>query len=367
MKRTPNAFALLAFLFFFVSGYAQKPAADSLSRIQLCLLLDVSGSMKGLLLQAQGQIWKTVSYLSQFHKDGYYPPVEVAVISFGHEGYADSGHIRLACPFTTDIDTLAEALFLMETGGGNEYCGHALQTAMDSLAWQEADEGFKALFIAGNERFDQGSVDFRVACRRADSLQLRLNAFYCGDLEEGADFFWKEAAELGNGGFVTINQDLDIAEMKTPYDNKIATLYQSYRSTFSLGQEKDPANYGFQHREDGTINPIYRDMVLYKVLHEKKRHDLVEEFEKQNWDLKKIKPELIPEGLKPLSPQELGRYLLRKSQERAVTREALQLYSKKVEEYLAVIQAGQEEKTLDLVVREMAAQQLVEKGYRKGE
>lgn len=36
---------------------------DSISKIQVCLILDVSGSMNGLLNQSQNEIWKTISFI----------------------------------------------------------------------------------------------------------------------------------------------------------------------------------------------------------------------------------------------------------------------------------------------------------------
>ena len=152
-----NRFLLLSLLVLFyldLNAFTQQSeAVDSAGHIQVCLLLDVSGSMDGLLLQAQSQVWKMINHLSKFQKNERESHIELAVLSYGHNLYAESGYLQIVSPFTNNLDSLAENLFQLETGGGNEYCGQALQTALDSLNWEKKPNAYRAMFIAGNETF----------------------------------------------------------------------------------------------------------------------------------------------------------------------------------------------------------------------
>jgi hypothetical protein len=50
-------------------------------KIQIALLIDVSGSMGGLLFQVQSQIWCMVNDLNKINKGGTKPHIEFALIS----------------------------------------------------------------------------------------------------------------------------------------------------------------------------------------------------------------------------------------------------------------------------------------------
>lgn len=116
MKKTTS---ILISMLLASSSFGQKPMqADSISKIQLCLILDVSGSMDGLLSQAQNEIWKTISFVEGFQKDDFKTVIEIAVISYGNLKYAENGHVKIVTDFTVDIDKVAEKLWTMETGGG---------------------------------------------------------------------------------------------------------------------------------------------------------------------------------------------------------------------------------------------------------
>ena len=66
MKKIPT---ILISMLLASSTFGKEPMpADSISKIQLCLILDVSGSMDGLLSQAQNEIWKTISFIETFQK-----------------------------------------------------------------------------------------------------------------------------------------------------------------------------------------------------------------------------------------------------------------------------------------------------------
>lgn len=368
MKNQFLIFSLL--LFFHFNAYSQKKeAVDSIGRIQVCLLLDVSGSMDGLLLQAQSQVWKMINHLAKFQKYERASHVELAVLSYGHNAYVETGHIKIVSPFTSTLDSLAEGLFQLETGGGNEYCGEALQTALDSLNWKKDSSAYQALFIAGNETFEQGSLDFRAVCEYATQRGVLVNTIYCGDKKEGKDHFWEEAAVLGEGDYLNINQDIDIADYQTPYDNKIIDLYRSYRKTLILEEDsKKKGNFmsNHQYRQDGTVNPVYRDMVIYKVRHEEKKEDVVEIFEQNNWNIRKIDKNQLPPNLRNLPELELKKYLFRKSQEREITRKAIERISEKMEEYLD-IKMGSEGRdySLDEALHIILTIQLEDAGFKQ--
>jgi hypothetical protein len=50
-------------------------------------------------------------------------------------------------------------------------CGHVIGSKLNQLPWHSFGEGLKMIFIAGNELFNQGSVDYEVSRRYGDPVR----------------------------------------------------------------------------------------------------------------------------------------------------------------------------------------------------
>jgi len=340
------------------------PEVEAVSKIQLCLILDVSGSMDGLLSQAQNEIWKTIAFLEGFEKDSLETRIEIGVISYGNQNYAENGHIRIISNFTSNIEEIATGLFLMETGGGNEYCGAVIKTAIDSLSWDN-EQAFKCIIIAGNEPFDQGNVPFGEAIKMAIDRGIKLNAIYCGEREKGIFENWETAATLGKGQFANIDQDIDIETFKTPYDNTLVKFYYDLESTFLDGAVDEQKMKEKQFDYKGEISPAFRDMIIYKFGRRKKEKDVIDQFNDNNWELDSINMEKIPEAWQGLDKKALKFKLLDLSRKRNTYEEGFQSYAQKVAEFLTItVQPTLKDKTLDLAMKEIMSRQLQDFGFK---
>ena len=67
---------------------------ESEANIQICLILDVSGSMQGLISQAQNELWKTLSFVETFKKKG-----EKTHIELGQDRLPDGAGAVLLVPW----------------------------------------------------------------------------------------------------------------------------------------------------------------------------------------------------------------------------------------------------------------------------
>ena len=138
----------------------EKAAAKP--KVQLAILLDTSGSMDGLIDQARTQLWTIVNEFAFMKRAGQEPELEVALYEYGNSSIAaDEGYIRQVLAFTMDLDKVSEELFKLTTNGGSEFCGHAIKSAVEGLKWSEVADDYKAIFIAGNEPFTQGGVEYK--------------------------------------------------------------------------------------------------------------------------------------------------------------------------------------------------------------
>lgn len=360
MKKTTS---ILISMLLASSSFGQKPMqADSISKIQLCLILDVSGSMDGLLSQAQNEIWKTISFVEGFQKDDLKTVIEIAVISYGNLKYAENGHVKIVTDFTVDIDKVAEKLWTMETGGGEEYGGSAIKNALDSLSWEDKSV-FKCIIMAGNEPFDQGVVNFEESIQLAAPKGIILNTIYCGEKEKGIYEKWEKAAKQGKGTYANIDQNLGIDAFKTPYDHTLIKFYFDYKSTFFDEKKEERIN---RFDSKGEVSPAIRDMIIYKYGRTKKAKDIIDKFNENNWEINQFDDSEIPEMWRSLSPKELKFKLLEFSRKREAFAEGFETYAEKVEEFLRItVEPKLNNKTLNLAMSEMIAKQLIAFGYVK--
>lgn len=100
--------------------------------IKVALLLDTSNSMDGLIDQAKAQLWEIVNELSYAKCDDSKPNLQIALYEYGNDRLnGDEGYIRQVLAFSSDLDEISKQLFSLTTNGGEEYCGHVIQTSLN--------------------------------------------------------------------------------------------------------------------------------------------------------------------------------------------------------------------------------------------
>ncbi|MFT3784562.1 MAG: vWA domain-containing protein [Tepidisphaeraceae bacterium] len=201
--------------------------------VQIALLLDTSNSMDGLINQARTQLWKIVNELNKAQRDGKMPRLQVALYEYGNNNLsAGEGYIRMVLPLTNDLDKVSEELWKLSTNGGSEYCGQVIHEAAEGLTWSADPKVYKAIFIAGNEPFTQGEFDYHKGVAQAVGRGVVVNTIHCGPRQEGERGMWADGARLGEGKFLTIDQDRVQVQIKTPCDEVIIKLSGDLNSTY---------------------------------------------------------------------------------------------------------------------------------------
>ena len=202
-------------------------------KIQVAILLDVSGSMGGLIEQAKAQLWNMVTVMGKAKCEAGNPKIEIALYEYGRStNDANAGFIKQISAFTSDLDQLSQELFKLTINGSEEYCGQVIYTSLNDLNWDASSSNYKVIFIAGNEDFLQGSVHYTKACAEANKKGVIVNTIYCGDRLQGIKEHWNLAGECGNGSFTNINQDAKIDDIPTPYDSTLVVLNNKLNGTY---------------------------------------------------------------------------------------------------------------------------------------
>jgi len=325
--------------FLSVFCFASVPATQP--KIQIALLLDASGSMDGLINQAQSKLWQLVSELATAKKQGKTATLEVALYMYGHDSLARSeDYVKCLEPLTTDLDRISEVLFQIQTNGGEEYCGSVIQQAI-ALPWSSNPKDYKAIFIAGNEPFNQGPVDFKKACSAAISQGIIVNTIFCGDAQEGIRTSWKAAAQMADGTYMTLDHQRQVAQISTPQDSEILTLgtmlnetYVGYGATGSKAkrrQERQDANAVEMSEEAAVARTVAKASPAYQT----ESWDLVTAVSAGSVELEGLEKESLPPELQDKSPQEQKAYLSALEKKREEIKSQIAQLKAKREQFLA--------------------------------
>ena len=351
-----------------------KAKPNTKPRIQVALLLDTSGSMDGLIEQAKSQLWRMVNELAKASKDGQTPDIELALYEYGKTPRGEAnGFIYQLTPFTRDLDLVSEKLFELKTNGGDEYCGQVIKTALEELYWSDNNNDLKIVYIAGNEGFDQGKVDYRVSCPNAAQSNLNINTIYCGDCEEGVKLLWEDGAKKGNGEYLCINHNNKVVHIPTPYDDDIVRLNQKLNDTYiSFGNRRsEMRNRQIQQDANamtyGKANAVERAVSKSKKsTYSNAQWDLVDAMESNEDILDDVKEKELPEEMQKLSKAERKTYVEKKAKERASIQAEINKLNKKRTTLVVKKRAemsGDKSNTLDQVMLKTTREQAQKKNF----
>jgi post-segregation antitoxin (ccd killing protein) len=339
------ASAVLALGILSLRGTAEtvKPAADQ-PVVQLAILLDTSNSMDGLIAQAKTQLWNIVNEFATAKQDGKAPRVQVALYEYGNQGLSrEKGFVRQVVPLTDDLDKLSEQLFALKTNGGDEYCGWVIRDATAELAWDSSPKTYKAIFIAGNEPFTQGSVNYADSCKGAIAKGIIVNTIHCGPEQQGIEGKWKDGAALADGRFLLINQDARMTSIAAPQDRDIAVLNAKLNSTYIAYGRGGFEGKARQEAQDANAAaaPAGSTVLAARVASKSSANysnagwDLVDRAKAKDFDISKLKDEELPEELRKLNAEERKEYITKKTAEREALQKKLGMLAKEREKFVA--------------------------------
>ena len=296
------------------------------TRIQLALILDTSGSMDDLIDQARGQMWSIVNEIlySSDENYGQVPMLEIALYEYGSSRLSrNDDYIALRVPFTTDLDWVADELFALRTGGRTEYHGAAVSQAVNQLNWSRDPRDLRMVFIAGNESFRQGPVDFRRAMAEAQSRDIIVNTIFCGDDNLGRRLDWEEAAYLGGGEYLAIDSYYrDNNNYDPRFQSQLMSLNTAYNATYIPYGAYGYSNYQRLCRIDnyavgyGQTVIINRTLVKVSPIYVYPDWDLVDAYRLGRVDLTRIPVSDLPPNMRGMNLSQRQAYLIRMQQER---------------------------------------------------
>ncbi len=318
----------------------EKPIKAN-TKIQVALLLDTSNSMDGLIEQAKSRLWNIVNTLTTLKYSGKTPDIEIALYEYGNDGLSsETNFIRQITPLSTDLDLISEKLFSLRTNGGNEYCGAVIQDATKKLLWEKDNDNMKLIYIAGNEAFNQGSINYKEAISDALKNDIYVNTIFCGNSMEGINSFWKDGADYGKGKYFNIDSNKSIQYVVTPYDEEISRCNVRINSTYisygSRGYEKKMSQEKEDNNARGVSSANYAERAVSKskTVYKNDSWDLVDKMKDDKDAILKVKKEELPKEYQNKTPAELKTIVTEKTKEREMIQKEIGDLAKKRQAYI---------------------------------
>jgi hypothetical protein len=249
--------------------------------VDIAILLDTSGSMSGLINQARAQLWKLVNEFQSAKQNGLQPNLRVALYEYGKSTLSkQSGFLRQITPLTSDLDLVSEELFALSTNGGDEYCGKVVQESVRGLQWSTGASDLRMVFIAGNEPFTQGPVDWREAIAEANRKDITVNTLHCGTDTDASRGKWNAAATLAGGSFLNIDHNMAVAHVVAPQDKEIERLGREINKTYVAYGSGGKKRKARQEKQDSNAVASGPGSMMQRAVSKSSRF-----YRNSDWDL----------------------------------------------------------------------------------
>ena len=202
---------------------AKKNAKKERETIEVCFVLDTTGSMGGLIEGAKQKVW---SIANEILSTKPVPNLRIGLI-----GYRDrkDAYVTQVHDLSEDIDDVYAKLMKFQAQGGGdtpESVNQALHEAVTKIKWNKSKKVLKLVFLVGDAppHMDyQDDVKYPEVCKKAVKKDLIINTVQCGNMASTTPI-WKEIAKLAEGDYVAIAQTGGVAAITTPVDAEIAKL-----------------------------------------------------------------------------------------------------------------------------------------------
>ena len=198
--------------------------------IEVCFVLDTTGSMGGLIEGAKQKIW---SISNEILASEPTPDLRIALI-----GYRDrsDAYVTKIHDLSEDLDDVYANLMKFQAQGGGdtpESVNQALHESVTKIKWDKSRDVLKLVFLVGDAppHMDyQDDVKYPEVCKLAVKKDLVVNSVQCGNMASTTPI-WKEIAKLAEGDYVVIAQTGGVAAISTPVDAEIARINRELGGT----------------------------------------------------------------------------------------------------------------------------------------
>jgi len=168
---------------------AEPTRATSEARpcIEVCFVLDTTGSMRELIEGAKQKIWSIANEIIGAEPT---PVVRFSLVAYRGRG---ADFVTRVTALTDDLDAIyAELQGFRAAGGGDtpEAVNQALHDAVHQIRWDDDRDVVKIIYLVGDappHAKRHGEPGIAAMCQQAVARDLIINTVQCGSAEDTRD------------------------------------------------------------------------------------------------------------------------------------------------------------------------------------
>lgn len=314
-----------------------KPAPER-PQIEVCFVLDTTGSMSGLIEGAKKKIWSIANTMVSAKP--------TPQIKFGLVGYRDrkDEYVVRTHPLSDDLDTVYAKLREFSAGGGGdtpEAVNQALEEAVRRIQWSADSKTLRIVFLVGDAppHMDYpDDVKYPVLCQEALKKGIIINTVQCGADAETRRV-WQEIAKLGEGEYSSIAQEGGMQIVSTPFDERLSELNREVGKTIVPygGAAARSTVVAKQKAAEAAPAPAASDRLAFNAATGKAVQgggDLLDALKDGQVKSEEIKPDMLPEDWRTLDGKERSERIAANQKERSKLQEEIATLSRKRADFL---------------------------------
>ena len=299
----------------------QKP------RIEVCFVLDTTGSMGGLIAGAKEKIWSMANEMISAK-----PTPEIRIGLIGYRDKTDA-YITKVFPLSNDIDDIYGKLMAFKAQGGGdtpESVNQALNEGVTKMDWSKSRDVLKVIFLVGDAppHMDyKQDVKYTDSCKLAMKKDIIVNTIQCGNMASTTPI-WQEIAHKAEGKFARILQSGGVIAIATPFDKEIAAHNARLGRTVTVYGDARMQRFASQKNALALSAPAAASADRLEYLSKAKVKDakaaevisgggdLTDLLANDKVKLSEIEEKKLPENLRKMDKKEREVYLTKQVEER---------------------------------------------------
>lgn len=306
-------------------------------QVEVCFVLDTTGSMSNLIETAKEKIWFIANEIANAPTQ---PDVRFCLLGFRDRG---DDYVTRHFDLTADLDAIHKELLAFEANGGGdtpEAVYQALFEVVEYTSWSDADEVLKLVFLVGDAppHEDYDEPQFGEISARAHGRGVILNPVLVGH-DTDTSRHWRQMAEQSGTRSLQVDNSAGQGTIETPMDQDLAVLGPRLeRLIIPYGSdEAQLAHDALLERSEEFSDATASDRLSYMASSDRwaEKVDLLAAIDRNEVSLESVNQAWLPASVRSMSHDELRTHL----QSIRVERDALRrLIKSLVEQRRAYIQ-----------------------------
>jgi hypothetical protein len=339
-------------------------------RIDVCFVLDTTGSMSGLIEGAKQKIWSIANDIISAKPT---PEIRIGLVAYRDRG---DEYVTRFFDLNSDIDLVYGQLQTFRAGGGGdepESVNEALLEAVQKMSWSAEKSVLKIVFLVGDAppHMDYAnSTKYPEVCQLAVKKDLIINTVQCGNIASTTPF-WQEIAKLSEGSYMAIAQSGNMAAIATPMDSELAALNRKLGTTLvAYGGEKARTSLAMkQAASEAAPAAVAADRLAFNRRYGMTVQgdgELLDALQSGKLTVESLKKDQLPPELQKLDEKQLKEALDQKQKERSKLQSQIQKLTQEREQFVAAERKRLAEQGKADSFDEKVAQAIHSQAARKG-